>query len=275
MHTYLKRFRMLLFLHFIFLFAIGASAEMVDTDAILMKEDLRGQPSIALTAPAFVGPGDTFNVQLILQDNPGVWDPTVEIFYEAERFELLSVINGELYADNELTTPNYARNPIIISYIQQDLADRSYNGILATLTFSVKTDASLGDASIRIAGYDIVSAATEEELSFTTVDAAVTVHIHDYGEWKIVREATPNTPGERVRTCQSCGNAEHETIPMCRLGDVDSDGSITIKDALLTLKAVLNGADLNPIMDINGDENVSLADVILIMRLAAAGQRIA
>ena len=55
-------------------------------------------------------------------------------------------------------------------------------------------------------------------------------------------------------------------------GDLDRDGDITARDALLLLHAVLNAA-VTPEMslaDMNGDGALSLADVLLLLRAATA-----
>ena len=92
---------------------------------------------------------------------------------------------------------------------------------------------------------------------------------HKFGAWTIIREATLDDTGERTHTCEVCGTTETETIPRRVRGDADGDGAVTIRDALLVLRAVLDGAAVNPYMDANGDGKLMLADVLLILRLAA------
>ncbi len=53
------------------------------------------------------------------------------------------------------------------------------------------------------------------------------------------------------------------------VGDVNGDGACDVADALLILRATLNGSDL-PGGDINGDGKLSLIDVIKALKLAAA-----
>ena len=93
---------------------------------------------------------------------------------------------------------------------------------------------------------------------------------HKFGAWTIIREATLDDTGERTHTCEVCGASETETTPRRVRGDADGDGAVTIRDALLVLRAVLDGAAVNPYMDANGDGKLMLADVLLILRLAAA-----
>ena len=49
------------------------------------------------------------------------------------------------------------------------------------------------------------------------------------------------------------------------VGDADGDGNCTIRDALLTTQALLDGK-FDAVMDMDGDGKLSLADVILLLR---------
>ena len=93
---------------------------------------------------------------------------------------------------------------------------------------------------------------------------------HKFGAWTIIREATLDATGERTHVCEVCGASETETMPKRVRGDADGDGAVTIHDALLTLRAVMDGAAVDPYMDANGDGKLMLADVLLTLRLAAA-----
>ena len=104
-----------------------------------------------------------------------------------------------------------------------------------------------------------------ETIDSTVIPAAG----HKFGAWTIIREATLDDTGERTHTCEVCGTTETETTPRRVRGDADGDGAVTIRDALLVLRAVLDGAAVNPYMDANGDGKLMLADVLLILRLAA------
>lgn len=104
-----------------------------------------------------------------------------------------------------------------------------------------------------------------ETIDSTVIPAAG----HKFGAWTIIREATLDDTGERTHTCEVCGTTETETTPRRVRGDADGDGAVTIRDALLALRAVLDGAAVNPYMDANGDGKLMLADVLLILRLAA------
>lgn len=57
---------------------------------------------------------------------------------------------------------------------------------------------------------------------------------------------------------------------VCRRGDLDGDGRISVTDAFLTLKKCLAGT-YDKQCDMNGDGQLTLADVASVLRCAAAG----
>lgn len=177
------------------------------------------EPTLALSAPTDAVRGEIFEVQLLLTDNPGVWYPTVCVSYDAGQLELLSVVNGDIYADDDLPELNYARNPFTISFgnwesgKEMDLENNYKNGTLATLNFRVRKIATFDTTAIGISSYDIINM-DETRVTFRTVDTAVTVRCrHSFGEWQTVREASATEDGERIRTCRICGYVEREGIP--------------------------------------------------------------
>lgn len=50
---------------------------------------------------------------------------------------------------------------------------------------------------------------------------------HDWGEWKVVKEATATVAGSRERSCKTCGKTETETI--AKLPESETTGKITEK----------------------------------------------
>ena len=175
------------------------------------------EPTLTLSASSGAARGETLEVQLLLTGNPGIWGPLVRVSYDAGQLELLSVANGEIYADSELMA-NVERNPVIISFNQQSLKNNYKNGKLATLKFRVKEAATANVTTIGISSYEIINC-DETSVTFRTVDAAVTIcSMHSFGEWQTVREATEAEDGERIRTCRNCGYVERETISVPKTG---------------------------------------------------------
>lgn len=102
-----------------------------------------------------------------------------------------------------------------------------------------------------------------------------TNHIHEYGEWKVVKEATVDAQGSMERTCKTCGKAETRVTEKitAKKGDLNSDCKITAADARIALRISANlqvPTDMQKnIADINGDKKITAADARKILRNAA------
>ena len=46
---------------------------------------------------------------------------------------------------------------------------------------------------------------------------------HNFGKWKVVKEATTTTTGEKERTCERCDAKETEVIPVISNADTDTN----------------------------------------------------
>ena len=88
---------------------------------------------------------------------------------------------------------------------------------------------------------------------------------HIVEAWTVTVPATSVAPGEEQGECTICHTTLTREIPAVTHGNVDGDGKTTIADALLTLRAVLNGRALDN-ADMNGDGKLSLIDVLLILK---------
>ncbi|MBQ7661229.1 MAG: hypothetical protein IJS44_04175, partial [Clostridia bacterium] len=73
----------------------------------------------------------------------------------------------------------------------------------------------------------------------------------------------PVAPTDAFYGTLKTGNVEKHVI-----GDIDGDGSITLKDALDLIRAIVNDKTVEN-GDLNGDGKVSIADVIRVMKLMA------
>ena len=54
------------------------------------------------------------------------------------------------------------------------------------------------------------------------------------------------------------------------MGDVNLDGNVTIQDVIVLLRAVMSGTTLSdevrPLADVNGDGKVNVSDVVVLLR---------
>lgn len=91
------------------------------------------------------------------------------------------------------------------------------------------------------------------------------------GEFVIVREPTPDNPGEKRRTCTVCGAEEIRTTYVSTPGDVNNDGTVSKAD-LLRLQKYLAKWDVEideGAADCNGDGDVSKADLLRLQKYLA------
>lgn len=86
-------------------------------------------------------PGETVEVKLSIENNPGITGLSVNVGYSADCLELLSVDNAGLFEDN-ISTSKLTNNPVTISWFALDSADKTNNGVLAVLKFKIKDNAS-------------------------------------------------------------------------------------------------------------------------------------
>ena len=106
-------------------------------------------------------------------------------------------------------------------------------------------------------------------------ELAIDPDAHVWGDWVTVSPATPYEDGEEMRVC--AGNPAHTETraipkPVYTVCDVDSDGAVTVSDALRALRiaARLDEADelTRAAADADYDREVTVADALTILRAA-------
>ena len=95
---------------------------------------------------------------------------------------------------------------------------------------------------------------------------------HSWGEWKVTRPATEQQEGEETRTCLKDNATETREIPKLEpiLGDVDGDRKLTSNDALLVQKFTINLIPASEFpkdkADMNSDGTVNIKDATVIQK---------
>ncbi|MBO5042591.1 MAG: hypothetical protein J6D87_06460 [Clostridia bacterium] len=198
---------------------INASAEM--PNMILRAEDV-----VAL-------PGDTVQVQIYLENNPGLASLKFNVAYD----EMLTLQKVEFSTafGAYVTAPEPYKNPQSISFISP-LSEVKANGIFATLTFLVSPNApDQYDAAIRLI-CDDENIFDGDYNSITTAAINGKVHIvHGYP------------------------------------GDINGDRAVNNKDAILLFQYVA-GMDVKvdaDALDVNGDGKVNNRDAVILFRYVA------
>ena len=142
--------------------------------------DAANHPTFAL-ASSTAKQGESFNVPIVIKNNPGITALQLRIIFDEERLSLTDVSHQELFASKSTCSGEYA-SPLNISWSSQQTIDEKENGIIAILTFTVKNTAAVGDTHITIAydADDVVNSA-RDNISFETVNGSVSIIEDGYG----------------------------------------------------------------------------------------------
>ena len=140
------------------------------------------------------------------------------------------------------------------------LGNRRFQGSSPFGTYSGNLTAYIGE-NITISGTDCVGIVGQNYLTGTiSVDMPETLTLATYAPtfsviFPIVYDSAKNTGTVSIKTAV--------------VGDVNGDGSVTLVDALLVIKAVLNDTVLEN-ADMNGDGKISLLDAIRVLKRISA-----
>ena len=132
------------------------------------------------TGPAFVvskataKAGETVEVTVSLKNNPGIASIILELAFDNDALTLNSVTYNNTIGGYTIQ-PQYKESPIKLYWID-GFANAEGDFVLATLSFTVKDDAALGDHALTVSYrpddvYDI----SETNLPFEIVNGAITV----------------------------------------------------------------------------------------------------
>ena len=123
-----------------------------------------------------VAPGETFEVPIMVSNNPGIISLAFKLGYDASALELVGKADGDFGGTYSYSKPLDV-NPYVINWMDPLAEDNiTNNSALVTLTFKVKEDAPAGDYALtydykanNIFNYD------EDIVEFTFVPGTVTV----------------------------------------------------------------------------------------------------
>ena len=177
--------------------------------------------------------GKAVDVQIVMNNNPGIIGMTLDVDYNSSAMTLVQVIDGGILGMS--THKPELTSPYTLSWSNDTAAENlKGSGVIATLRFAVSTDAAVGEYPITLSydydNYDIYNVAIEP-VYFKTEAGCVAVNM---------------------------GASEK---PL--LGDADSDGIITILDVTTIQRQLLSIAIKNEkaTVERNGDVNGDGLDI--------------
>lgn len=189
-----------------------------------------------------VKPGDTFNVEVKVKNNPGILGATLKLSYDSG-LTLKNVEGGEAFSYLTLTKPGKFTSPCTFNWDGQECTkEDAKDGSILNLTFTVDQNVPSGKklgVSISADKNDVFDNDLNE-VPFTIKNGEITVNNY---------------------------------IP----GDVNNDGKINVTDILLMRRYITGGYDVSineNAANVNNDTKINAFDVTLVRRYVAGGYNI-
>ena len=203
-------------------------------------------PSASITIVPVCGKaGEKVRVPVILENNPGFADLSIEIDYDSAVVELTDVQPNNEVGGNFTPAQNYTVRPYVLNWVN-DENNNLFNGVLAILTFTIKQDAPLGSYLITVDYY--------RGITGNNIDGEDVNYDKDWNRVPL------NYISGKLIVCAYTP------------GDINGDGEVDINDAICLLKYVagwkLDGVVIEA-LDVNGDGRVNTKDAIQILRYIA------
>ena len=203
-------------------------------------------PSASITIVPVCGKaGEKVRVPVMLENNLGFADLSIEIDYDSAVVELTDVQPNNEVGGNFTPAQNYTVRPYVLNWVN-DENNNLFNGVLAILTFTIKQDAPLGSYPITVDYY--------RGITGNNIDGEDVNYDKDWNRVPL------NYLSGKLIVCAYTP------------GDINSDGEVDINDAICLLKYVagwkLDGVVIEA-LDVNGDGRVNTKDAIQILRYIA------
>ena len=169
--------------------------------------------------------GETVDVKLNIQNNPGITALSIDVAYSSDDLELISVNNAALFQD-AISTGNVSSDPLRISWYAADSENKDDNGTLAILRFRVRENAICSRINI------------------------------SYNPENVFDNTLQNQPFEITNGWVLVGDM--------KIGDAYSDNQISVRDVTSIQRQIVELEDLSAeeliLADTNGDGEVNIAD---------------
>lgn len=208
------------------------------------------QPKLSIDSTEAT-PGDTFDVNVTLKNNPGIVSANLKITFD-EGLTLVGATNGEAFSTltyippKQLSSTGRITSSCQFAWTGFDIADEDIkDGTVLTLTFEMSEEVEIGD-TFNIAISSNAGDVIDKNLNQISLSAQGLITAVDY------------TPG-----------------------DINDDGSINMMDIVVLSRYIVDGCKYDPegyavninenAADVNADTNINMLDVVLISRYIVDG----
>ncbi|MBR4201854.1 MAG: hypothetical protein IKQ91_11425 [Oscillospiraceae bacterium] len=124
---------------------------------------------------ASVQAGETFELPVIIEENPGVAAMSLNLTYDASKLELLGAADGKILGTSVFLSGNdLTLIPYTMNWDDLSTENNTGNGIVATLKFEVLAESGTAEISLAVnqkSTYNV----DLDEVAFTTVNGAVKI----------------------------------------------------------------------------------------------------
>lgn len=172
-------------------------------------------------------PGETATIDIKIANNPGIMAMSFCITYDSDAFEYAGYSRGYLSRYTIKDHPDKGH----IAFVNDEAGNKSNDGVMLSVKFTVKESAKPGRHTITIAnqnrekhGNKLHNSFSNSDLKYiipTVTAGSITVGEtcenagHKYGEWQIITPADCKNTGEKKRTCVRCNEySETAEIPI-------------------------------------------------------------
>ena len=154
-------------------------------------------------------PGQSVDVNMTLEKNPGITGLRFKVAYDASKLELEKAVYTKI-GGGGLTAVNIKNNPVVLLW-NVSLYEFTDTGVLATLTFKIKEGAQIGDVPLKVTwgkgdciDYDLKNLTIDMTNGNVHVDYDGTNCEHTNSTTKVTKEPTCTEGGVFEVSCNAC-----------------------------------------------------------------------
>ena len=188
----------------------------------------------------YASPGATVEVNLLLEDNPGIAGARLTVSYD-EQLELLDAVSVGALSELEYSRPGSFASPCVFNW-DSESQEVAEDGVMLTLTFRVSEKAKINgrlnvDVSCR---YGDVYNGDLDSVALATVGGSVTVLNYIPGD--VNGDGVVN--GKDVTLLRRYNGSGYDVTINESAADVNNDGMINGKDVTLLRRYIAGGYDV-------------------------------